>query len=234
MPRVITLGHDASWSGWGSCLADQDGPLQVSHLAIGPAQKRAGKTKANLNPQMVFQHRMCKLTAYLDGPLEWMLRDGMLLRGPLDPLVRVAVEVPPVGFKAGQPTAYVAVGRIVGSIEKHCCRPTLSYPWIQPPGEWRKWWGISPTRKGRNGEDLKHEAIAIVENTWGSEWLDNYKLGGQYKRKGHTERHRKAGAKGDVAEAILIAVGSSRNAGQAPPNPREWPSPQGTLYIPPK
>lgn len=235
-PRVLTLGMDASWTGWGWCLADQHGPVQAGHVALGPPQRRPSATKGNPDPQLQSTHRTARLRAYLDGPLAWVLADGQLLRGPTDPLVRVVVEIPPVAFKAGKASAYVGVGRLVGAIELWGCRPSLAYPWVQEPGAWRSWWGIAPTRKGRDGEACKADAITQVAARWGRRWVDPFPLGGSYTPSGAPRgvKLRKAGPRGDVAEAILLAVGSSRHPHEAPAGPRDsWPeAPTGLVVAP--
>lgn len=207
----LTLGQDASWTGWGICLANQDGPIRVGHLALGPPNRRPRRTQHNPDPQLQPTHRPQRLRAFLDGPLEHLLCEAQLLRGPGDPLVRVAIEVPPLGFRRGQPSAYVGVGRLVGALELWATRSYLLAPWVLEPGPWRAWWGIAPTRKGRGSAELKADAIRLVERTWGPAILQAYR------------RTAKGGPRGDVAEAILIAVGASRHPEQAPPSPLEWP-----------
>lgn len=232
-PRVVTLGFDASWTGTGWCLADQHGPIQCGHVGFGPPRKRARKSARNPNPPLLPTHRTAKLRAWLNGPMAWVLADAQLLRLPTDPLVRIAVEIPPVAFKAGKASAYIGVGRLVGAIELWATRPTLSYPWVQEPGDWRRWWSIAPSRRGRDSETLKSEAIHQVRARWGAEWLDGYRMGGTYRRKGAPVgcRSQKAGPRGDVAEAILLAVGSAQHADQAPGNPERWPeAPTGISY----
>lgn len=228
-PRVVVLAFDASWTGTGWCLGDQDGPILTGHLALGPAQRRP-KKGAPMRPT----HRTARLREWLYGPMAWVLADAQLLRSPTDPLVRVAVEIPPIAFKGGKASAYVGVGRLVGAIELWGTRPTLSYPWVQEPGDWRAWWGIRPSGRRRDSEVLKAEAMHQVRTRWGARWLDGYRQGGVRKRPGAPAGYtgdRKAGPRGDVAEAILLAVGSARHADQAPGNPREWPAaPSGVVY----
>ena len=220
-PQVLTIGNDASWGGWGTCLANQHGPLQVGHVTLGPPRRRASKTKANPKPPLLSTHRTARLRGYLDGPLAWLLADAQLLRAPIDPLVRVVVEVPPLGFKRGKASAYVGVGRLVGAIEAWGCRPSLAYPWVQEPGDWRQWWQIPPTRKGRGSAELKADAIDLVIKLWGGHWLQPYR------------RTAKGGPCGDVAEAILLAVGSSQHPHEAPATPEDWPAaPPGTWRHP--
>ena len=219
--RVITLGNDASWGGWGWCLADQHGPLQVGHVALGPPRRRARATRRNPDPQLRSTHRTARMGLYLDGPLAWALADGQVLRAPTDPLVRVVVEVPPLGFKKGKASAYVGVGRLVGAIENWGSRPALATPWVQEPGDWRAWWGIPPSRKGRGSAELKADAIELVTRRWGANWLEPFR------------RTTKGGPRGDVAEAILLAVGSSLHPDQAPASPEQWPeAPAGLHYMP--
>lgn len=227
--RVITLGHDASWTGWGWCLADQHGPLQAGHLALGPPNRRH-KTKANPNPPLLPTHRLARARAYMHGPLEHVLAEGQLMRRPTDPRVRVVVERPPLKYSSGKASAYVGVARLVGMIEAWGCRPTLGYPWGIEPGPWRKWWGIGGSRKGRDSEHIKADAIEIVERLWGEKWLAPFPRAGRVK----DSKRRKAGVKGDVAEAILLSVGSSRHADEAPAAPRgDWPgAPPDRRYTP--
>ncbi len=219
--RRLTIGNDASWAGWGHCLADQNGPLQVGHLALGPPNKRANKTKRNPNPQLLPTHRTARLDAYLRGPMSWLLSDAKLMRRPGDPPVRVAVEIPPLGFKKGQPSAYLQLGRIIGPIETWGCRPDLLYPWAMEPEAWRFWWGIAKSGRGRGSPEIKADAIAVVERNWGASWLAKF------------NRTKIGGPMADVAEAILIAVGCSKNPQHAPQGPQSWPeTPEGTWFTP--
>lgn len=227
-PRVVVLAFDASWTGTGWCLADQHGPLRCGHLALGPARRRTSKSHPWRRT-----YREAKLREWLAGPMAHVLADAMLDRQPQDPLVRVAVEVPPVAFKGGQATAYVAVGRLVGALELWGTRSSLGVPWVQEPGDWRAWWGIAPTGRRRDGETLKAEAIHQVRARWGREWLEPYDEGPRYRRKGAPAGcySRKAGPRGDVAEAILLGVGSAQHHDEAPAYPATWPSaPAGTTY----
>lgn len=220
-PRTLTLGMDASWGGWGWCLADQDGPLQVGHLALGPPRRRAKKTERNPDPPLLSTHRLQRFKLYLHRHLDMVLADAQLMRAPTDPLVRVVVEVPPLGYKAGQASAYVGVGRIVGAIELWGCRRSLATPWVQEPGDWRAWWNIAPSRRGRGSVEMKADAIDMVGRLYGARWLEGFR------------RTKKGGPCGDVAEAVLLSVGSSRYPGGAPETPEHWPAaPDGLRYAP--
>lgn len=213
--RVLTLGCDASWGGWGLCGADQDGPLQTAHVALGPPRKRARPSKRNPNPEQVSTYRLQRLVQLLQGPVAYMLTDLELLRRPTDPPVRVVIEVPPVAFKGGKASAYVQVGRLVGSLELWACRRHTATPWVLEPGEWRPWWGIRPTCRGRGRDKLKAEAIWHVGRHWSPDWLEPYRDSGKTR-----------GPRGDVAEAILQAVGAARHPGLAPATPADWPAPK--------
>lgn len=220
-PRTLVLGNDASWGGWGWCLADQHGPLQVGHLALGPPRRRASKTKANPYPKLLATHRLQRFKQYLHGPLALVLADAQLLRRPSDPLVRVVVEVPPLGFKSGKASAYVAVGRMVGAIEVWGCRPSLATPWVQEPGEWRGYWRIPPSGRGRGSAQLKADAITLATSLWGRKWLEPF------------NRTAKGGPRGDVAEAMLLTVRSCRDQTGAPETPTTWPGvPAGLEFGP--
>jgi len=220
-PRTLTLGMDASWTGWGWCLGDQHGPMQVGHLALGAPRRRDRATKRDPTPDLRSTHRLQRLHRYLHGPLAWVLADAQVLRAPTDPLVRVVIEVPPLGYKMGKASAYVGVGRLVGSIELWACRPSLATPWVQEPGEWRAHWRIPPSRKGRGSAELKADAIALVGKLYGDHWLAPFRA---------TDA---GGPRGDVAEAILLTVRASADPSDAPNTPEAWPDcPDGVHYMP--
>ncbi len=221
---VIVVGMDAAWGGWGWCLADQDGPRQAGHVVMGPPSRKKRST-----------HRTARLAAYLAGPIAHALADGGLARASASPRLRVAIELPPSQYATGRQSAALGLGRLVGALELWATRPSLAYPWMLEPTEWRAWWDIAPTRRGRNGDDLKREAIFQVPARFGSQWVDPFPLGPKKKRKGAPARMPKTdtpGPRGDVAEAILIAVGAALYNDDAPAGPTSWPSAPAGRRVP--
>ncbi len=210
--RILTLGNDASFGGWGTCLADQDGPIRVGHVKLGPPTKAAPMAMQRQGIHRLSAGRTRRLRAYLDGPMSHLLSDAVLMRLPTDPPVRVAVEIPPIKFKGGRASAYLGVARVAGPIEVWGARPHLAYPWAMEPEVWRFWWGIAKSGRGRDSAVLKADAIRVVERNFGREWLAPFK------------RTKKGGPMADVAESILIAVGCSRNQEHAPSEPEGWPA----------
>ena len=204
----LVLGNDASWKGWGQCLANADGPLWADHVAIGRGRA----------------WRMMHLRLALDV-LDNRL-DGL---GP----VRVVVEKPPMKMagKAGRnrgATLYGS-GKIIGPIMCWGTRPGWPFPWEidikqefdrrtrRPKGDlgWRDFWNIG---KQPSREAYKIAAITVVERRGWGHLLEPYGW-----RKGLGLQALLAlgeGPCGDVAEAILIAVGCAMRPELAPKGPR--------------
>lgn len=210
----VVLGLDASWGGTGWCLATGDGPVEAGHVAF------------------TGRWRLVELRTFLDGELARVLAEGELLLGPADPPVRVVVEKPPELYKHGNQSAAIGVGRIVGAFQLWGVQPgRLAYPDEVEPEDWRRRWGISPAGKGRTREVLKNESMLKVRATYGNRWLDPYPLGAPEVPRGRRRssfsnlpptKFPTAGPRGDVAEAVLIAVDAARRYDEGPAGPAAW------------
>lgn len=197
----VVLGMDAAWGGLGWCLATEQRPVAAGHVVLRGAA-----------------WRWPALLRWLDTTIRPEITDGELLRGPGDPPLRLVLEEPPVVYSgasrgpAGKPagnqtaTAY-GLGRLAGALEFWwAANPELAYPWLVDPGRWRKWWRLG----GRGRVERKQAAVDMVETLrWGA-YLGYHKWSSA-----------SGGARADVAEAILIAVGAARNASEAPAGPME-------------
>lgn len=192
MPRLI-LGCDAAWGGWGWCLATEAGPLDVGHVVLG---SRAWRTAA--------------LREYLVGLERQLAGVELEVLGMHDPRPRLVVEEVPHVYKRGnQASTAGGVMRLVGALELHFCRRDLAYPAAVNPRTWRAWWGVA----GRGRAEKKASAIRIVRHRgWGG-FLDPHPDPGPA---------RDHGARGDVAEAILIAVGAAGRPAELPRGPAAW------------
>ena len=201
---TLILGNDLAWGGWGWCLATEAGPLSTGHVALGGRDWRW---------PAVLHH--------LDTVIASELTDAGLQRGRDDPPPRVVIEEPPMvysgadrrggkGQRAGNQAATgYGLGQLAGAVQLwSCMRPGLAYPWLVEPSAWRGWMGIG----GKGRQERKERARAAVRLWgWGRHlepfpWDPRPDAGG--------------GAQGDVAEAILLAVGAARNAHLAPKGPQ--------------
>tara|TARA_R110002110_G_scaffold30588_23_gene108233 strand:- start:101 stop:778 length:678 start_codon:yes stop_codon:yes gene_type:complete len=220
----LTLGNDAAWGGWGQCLADAArGPLWVGW------QKLGGRT------------------------WRWtVLREALAELDQLSQLrsIRVVVEKPPAVYKGAgrhgqhgkragnQAVVGYGMGQLIGPIlawgEGHHVldesmqphnpeSPTRwPYPWEVEVSEWRGWWNLRGIRGGR--EAYKLAALIQVERLgWAEEHLTQYGwapgLGMAAQRKLVADGQ----PCGDVAEAILIAVGAAMRPELGPKGPRVRP-----------
>lgn len=201
----ITLGLDAAWGGLGWSLATDQGPLAVGHV------KLSGST-----------WRWAALSAYLDDVIAPAISDGELMLAPADPPVRLIIEEPPMIYSgadrrrkanpgeklgpAGNQTAVgYGLGRLAGALELWSVRRGgLAYPWLVDPRTWRSWWRVGG--KGR-GERKRAAVDTVRANGWARHLTP------------HTWTGDDGGAQGDVAEAMLLAVGGARRDSEAPAGP---------------
>lgn len=198
MPVVIA--HDASWKSWGWALCDPDGPIR-SGVIPGLASKA---------------WRWDGLAARLQG-LDAELAELEATLPPDEPPIRVVVErAPPVyAGRGNQAATGLGMGQITGAILLWGTRPgRLAYPWEVTPGDWRAWWIDPGERKPRGRNAWKAWAVAKVERHGWDGHLGPYPWEGE-----------DGGARGDLAEAILIGVGAARHHQDGPrgPDPRRSP-----------
>ncbi len=106
-----------------------------------------------------------------------------------------------------RPIAF-GLGTCAGAIELWGCREEWPYPWLVPVAEWRKWWAI----KGRGKAQKKQCAITYCTMMGWGHFLAEHR---DIDKKGD-------GARGDVAESILIGVGAARRPLEAPAGPAKW------------
>lgn len=199
----LILGNDAGWGGWGWCLATEEGPWAVGHQVLRGRSWRWSD----------FRQELAKLDdviaqAKLDQPVQ--------LGGP----VRVVVEVAPVVYsgrgrasRGNQAATGQGMGQIQGGILLWGTRPgVMLYPWEVEVSDWRAFWQI----KGwKDRAAYKAAAIWAVRSLgWGARLEP-------FADPGPKDDH---GARGDVAEAILLSVYAARNPGAAPVGPSRDPA----------
>jgi len=196
MPVVI--GHDPSWGGYGYCLATRRGPVSVGWVSLKGQKDR--------------------LAAFLDferdtlGPLRaeadlLVAIDGG--EGDEQPF-EIAEDVlrkhaPKYQGKGGNQAATgFALGEISALIRRGAYRPGWLAPWLVPIPTWRAWHRLKGARL-----NVKVGAIQTVKYLGYGDLLEPYP--------DHLHRKRPdTGPKGDVAEAILIAVGAAARPGLHP------------------
>lgn len=187
---MIVLGCDASWTGWGWALAGPEGPVATGHFP-----NLGGKA-----------WRWSALNAALDE-LEPVLIEASLLAGERRPIVAVELAPPVYAGRGNQAATGQGIGQIIGAIQAWAERhPRLGYPWALPPATWRDWWGLRGCRGGRPG--YKRAAIATCEARGWRAHLEPFSADGE-----------DYGARGDVAEATLLAVGCANHPEAAPRGP---------------
>lgn len=217
-PTRLTSGFDAAWGGLGWALGTQHGPIAAGHLV--PDNK---------------SHRMPALLDFLRGEFEHLVVEAQLELGPDDPPHRAAIERLPWNYKrkGNQVRTVYGVSGIAHVIAGWACRPGWLHPWLVPPRDdrpkrlrgntlprpgWRQWWGI--TVKGRAAK--KRAAINLVHRLGWGHLLDQ-----------HADIDANGdGPRGDVAEGILIQVGSARHHKHAPATPVAWNPPQPSTLEP--
>ncbi len=202
-PRPVILIHasDLSWKGWGWCSCSPQGPIATGHVSLGG---RAWRWPAVLE--------------YLDGPIACAIADLEMMRGPDDPRVRMVIEEPPMlavggmqrGRKSNQVSAAYGLGTLSGAVQLWSTwRPSLAYPWLISPMEWRKWAGV----KGKGRNERKANAVKLCRLHGWARFVDPFPW--------DPDPEAAGGAQGDVAEAILMGVGAARNPGGAPKGPAQ-------------
>lgn len=193
----VILGHDASWTGWGYCLANETKPIEVGHVAnLGNRSWRWSDLRRQL------------------GELDALLTEAELLSGA--ELPRLAVEViPPVYSGHGNQAATgQGLGQLTGPILLWGTRPgILAYPWELEPRDWRSWWKIAGRRNPKGRAGWKAWAVELVGILGWRHHLEPFPATGD-----------DLGPRGDVAEAILIAVGAARHVAEAPRGPVRDPA----------
>ncbi len=199
---LLTYGHDLAWGGWASCLAVAERPLSVQHVALGG-----------------LAWRWPGVLRHLEGPIAAELRDAETMRRETDPRIRMVIEEPPAVYSGAsrgprhagnQAKTGYGLGRLAGAVELWSeARGDLAYPWLVEPSEWRKWWRLGG--KGRYERKLAARDLVRLMR-WGH-LLDPFEWPADPEEAG--------GAQGDVAEAILLAVGAARNPAGAPKGPAQ-------------
>lgn len=205
-PRRPTavLGIDGAWGGLGWCVATVDGPRHAGWSAPGGKVDRIGAMRA-----------------LIASPLELLARVGAgnVCR-------RVAIEEPPqvYGGRGNQFATGFGLGRAVGILELLAAdgleriQPLQGSPALLgggrvddtaldggphraelvPVSEWRAWW--RPMIYGPGADAWKASAIvAVITLGWGHLLPTG-------------ERKTDVARRGDVAEAILLAVGRARHS----------------------
>lgn len=196
----IVLANDCAWDGWGWAVCRPSGPIWTGHVRLAGGWE------------------FWKLRRYLVDVLELELAEAQNLRSAGSPPVGLAIEKPPNVYRRGNQAATGwGLGKIVGPLAVWGTRPegeVLRYPWLLGPREWRAFWGL----KG-NRDTVKQRAIDLVRRKgWGSH-LDAYE-GPIRAKSGKSKGQIKQWPQGDVAEAILIGVGTAQRAGDWPRGPQ--------------
>lgn len=204
---VLTHASDLSWRGWGWCAGSEVGPFAVGHVA--PSDR---------------EWRWIALRDYLDGPFASSVVDLQLRRGLTDPPPRIVIEEPPGvytgdggrGRKTGNQTKVgYGLGLIAGAVHLWSVQrgDELAHPWLVEPMEWRGWWSIG----GKGRLEKKRRAVELVRLMGWGKLLEPYPW--------DPDPEAAGGAQGDVAEAILLQVGSARHIAGAPAGPSRTVSP---------
>lgn len=219
------LGLDPSWKGLGWCAATDQGPVAAGHVSLDRTW------------------RWSAVDAWLRQVLGPEVADLGLLRGADDPPPFLAIEKPPPVYTGGTNAdggvlnhvagnqAYVGygLGTLAGAIQLWWVQQGwLGYPWELEPREWRAWWSLNGGRGEKRGRaEKKARAIRLVESMRWGRFLEPFPRDG--------EDHAPCG---DVAEAILMAVGAARHARDAPSGPKRpvtfLPPAQTPITSPPK
>lgn len=184
---MTTIGHDAARGGWAWVVADHNGPTLAHWVAVG--------------------HLAQPWTA-----LERYIREVYLpaLKGAAEAgPVHVVVEVPGVyegGQQAGKSQAQrtgFGMGLAVGPVL--LASASVGEPSTVTPDEWRKEWGIRGKR-----EACKAAAVATVRLMAPRLVVSVAGWQGGLKLEPTPFRELTVDQQGDVAEAVLIAVGAAR------------------------
>lgn len=185
MPVVI--GHDSSWGGHGLCLATQAGPIAVEWVGLkGRKDRIAAFVEFETTGSLATMRAEADLRSAIDG------RDGLEM--PFE----IVEGCPPVYRRGNQAETCYALGEVSALIRRGARRPGWLLPWLCPVMTWRAWYGLKGDRL-----KVKLGAIQLVKYYgWGA-LLEPYP--------DHLHRKRPdTGPKGDVAEAILLAVGAAK------------------------
>lgn len=200
----LIVGFDSAWNGTGWAICTEHGPIYSGHVRAGT-------------------WRIAGLLAALHQ-IELLLVDERIAHGGVAP--RVVIERLPWSYRrmGSQVRTVYGISGCAHVIAAWGCRPDWAYPWLHPPRDdrkrgrsskplepdpgWRQWWQIRGKRPV-----AKRAAIDIVTKAgWGRHLEDRPDID----KDGN-------GARGDVAEAILIGVGAARHPEQHPKGPRRWP-----------
>jgi hypothetical protein len=198
MPLIV--GIDGGWKGTGWAIANQAGPIEAGWIELDRSWRKA------------------LLRDFLAALLSRAEHHQAQIPQPAPP-PRLVVEKPPMVYsgRGNQAATGFGIGDLVGACELAGIRPGWAYPWTVPVGPtpapdnakkrqaWRQWWGIAA--KGRGS--FKQHAYLYVRATWPSAIAP-------------FNREPLDGPRGDVAEAILLAVGAAKHSADAPKGPRSW------------
>ena len=237
-PAALVLGVDAGWGGTGWCLATSEGPLDAGRVRLPDADTEARARRARAVKAWLAQLDV----RIAEARIGLAVRFG---RSP-PPRVLIERIPWVYAGRGNQAAVGWGQGRIDGMIELWATRDDWSPCWlvpsademIKPPrrkaktpaemlaelrGEvaaaptpkarsttgdgvlwhgWRPWWGYAASMERARA---KAHAIRLVRGLGWGHLLD-----------GHAETPADSPPAGDVAEAILIAVGGARHPRFAP------------------
>lgn len=237
-PAALVLGIDGGWGGSGWCLATSEGPIEAGRRKLPDAdtETRARRARAVKAWLAELDERIAM------ARIDLAVRYGRAA----PPRVVVERIPWVYAGRGNQAAIGWGQGRLDGMIELWATRDDWSPCWLVPSGDelvkparakrktpaemlaelrgqapatpgravrsttgdgvlwhgWRPWWGY-PANVERSR--AKAHAIRLVRG-----------LGWGYLLDGHAETPADAPPAGDVAEAVLIAVGGARHPGFAP------------------
>lgn len=206
------LANDAAWGGWGWALVDEAGPIACGHLRLSTRTWRwsaLARVLSGAEP------------VHADGGL-WSLSGRTISTTSSDftwpellrAADRVVVEQAPAVYSGrgrGRTGNQAVIGYGLGSLAGPLLTSATQcagYPWEVDTRTWRSWWGGS---SGGGRAEIKARAVGLVRSLGWHRCLEPF-AGGEDE-----------GARGDVAEAILMGVGATRHLELAPRGPRRGP-----------
>ncbi len=201
---TLVLGNDAAWGGWGRCFASAAGPIRATHVKLSG--------------------RRWRWTAMHDELELLRVSADTLARERQDSGILMVVEKPPMHYKAasrGKKANEAVVGYGLGQITAPLLLGSVawgwSYPWEVDTADWRGWWSIGGLRGGRIAYKLA--ALTVVHRHGWADHLTPFGWTPEKMRRPADAVALAEGPCGDVAEAMLIAVGAAMRLDLAPKGP---------------
>lgn len=204
---TLVVGHDAAWGGWGACIAVGETPIAVRHVALSGRRWRWDALAAELVAlrQWVEQHQLAAdadqvLTVVEHSPTHYSRATR--------------------GRATNEAVVNWALGSLAGPILTNAAAWGWRSPWDLDVKTWRSWWGIAG---GGSRTATKGAAINMVVSLGWQQHLVEYGWQRGCLSSPTSAAKIAEGPCGDVAEAILIALGASMRLNLAPAGPRRKP-----------